>query len=305
MTSEEAGRLIGMGSQLVRMAVTTGEIDGKVTVQGANRFVSIHKDIVESIRINRRAYYTATDVRKQLGVSKVLFERLMQAGALRKQTKKQRPALVSAEFRVQDVEALVARLQGGVDHREVPLGRQIGLHDLSVRRGISTDRICSVLQKILALDIRAVAVNSGLHGLAGLRFDLDDLKDEVVDEQPEVKLLVSDLANLRGWKQECIMTWIKQGLLKATVETRGNHSATLISLSALLDFMSNYAVVADLAARANSKSPWILRGLMPSGVKPVSTKLSYGVQRGLLLRIDELLTAAQWNKRGMGMADGV
>jgi len=298
LTAEEAGRLIGMGAELVRSAITTQEVKGKVVVRGASRFVSIHRDEVETIRRNRQAYYTATEVRKQLGVSKVLFERLMQAGALRKQAKKQRPALVSAEFKVKDVEALVTRLHGALERREVPMARQIGLHDISVRRGISTDRICSVLHKILALEIRAVALNPGLHGLAGLRFDLDDLKDEVVEEQPEVKLLVSEVVNLRGWKQECIMTWIKQGLLKATVETRDNHSVTLVSLSALLDFMSTYAVLAELAHRANSKSPWILRGLMPAGVKPVSTKASYGVQRGLLLSIDELLAAAQWNKRG-------
>ncbi|WP_219063366.1 TniQ family protein [Pseudomonas sp. UMAB-08] len=297
LTSEEAGRLIGIGSELVRSAVTTGEIDGKLTVRGKNRFVSIHKEVVQRVRRDRLAHYDATATRKQLGVSKILFERLMQAGALRKQTKKERPALVSGEFLVRDVDLLIGRLTGAVSGRTIPDEHLIGLHDITVRRGISSDRICSVLQKILALEIRPVENNQALHGLAGLRFDWAEIKHELHEEPQEPMLTVTELVKLRGWKHENIVRWIRQGLLKTASVAQGGPLQTRIPLSALLDFMAEYAVLADLANRTGTKSPWLLRALMPANVKAVAGEATSGIQRGLLLSIDQLLAAAQWNKR--------
>ncbi|WP_122516922.1 TniQ family protein [Pseudomonas viridiflava] len=303
LTSEEAGRLIGIGSELVRSAVTTGEIDGKLTVRGKNRFVSIHKDVVERVRGDRFAHYDATSTRKQLGVSKVLFERLMQAGALRKQTKKERPPLVSGEFLVKDVEALIDRLTRSVSGCSIPEEQLIGLHDITVRRGVSQDRICSVLQKILALEIRPVENNQALHGLAGLRFNWEEIRDEVKEDQHEPLLTITELAKMRGWKHENIVRWIRQGLLKTVTVAHGDQLQIRIPLSSLLDFMAEYAVLADLANRTGTKSLWLLRALMPANVKAVAGDAS-GVQRGLLLSIDQLLAAAQWNK-GKGVAQAV
>ncbi|TDV58890.1 TniQ family protein [Pseudomonas sp. LP_7_YM] len=297
LTSEEAGRLIGIGSELVRSAVTTGEIDGKVTVRGKNRFVSIHKKVVERVRHDRLAHYDATTTRKQLGVSKILFERLMQAGALRKQTKKERPPLVSGEFLVKDVDVLIGRLTSAVSGRTTPEEQLIGLQDITVRRGISSDRICSVLQKILALEIRPIEHNQALHGLAGLRFDLADIKDELHEEPSEPMLTITELVKLRKWKHENVVSWIRQGLLRTATVAQGEHLQTRIPLSALLDFMAEYAVLAELAGRTGTKSLWLLRALMPANVKAVRGQASSGTQRGLLLSIDQLVAAAQWNKK--------
>jgi hypothetical protein len=297
LSVSEAGRLIGMGSELIRSAVITGEIKGKITEKGRNRFVSIHKAVVEQVRKDRQAYLDATATRKQLGVSKALFERLIQAGALRKQTKRERPPVVSGEFLASDVSALVARLKNGISGRPVQDDLGIGLHDISVRRGISNDRICAVLHKILALEIRAVAFNSSMHGLAGLRFDLAEIQGEVIEPQQEPTLSITELVNLRGWKHESILQWIKQGALRVTPDTKDSGQPVRVPLSALLDFMSEYAVLADLANRTGSKSPHLLRGLMPAQVKPVGINASGTVQRGVLIRVDDLLLAAQWNKR--------
>ncbi|MCY1443310.1 hypothetical protein D9M71_597160 [compost metagenome] len=69
-------------------------------------------------------------------------------------------------------------------------------------------------------------------------------------------------------------------------------------MSALLKFMSEYVVLADIARRMESKSVWILRGLMPSGVKPALSPQSFqGTTRGVLLSISDLVKAAQPSKR--------
>ncbi|MEZ1894608.1 hypothetical protein QVL95_29080, partial [Pseudomonas aeruginosa] len=88
---------------------------------------------VETIRRNRLAYLTSTAVRNGLGVSKVIFQRWLHAGALRRYSKRQRPPLVSAEFREKEVDALVERLSSNVDARALPEEQRLGLHDMSAR----------------------------------------------------------------------------------------------------------------------------------------------------------------------------
>jgi hypothetical protein len=298
LSSEEAGRLIGIGSELVRSAVTTGEIKGKVTVKGKNRFVSIHRDVVEKVRQDRLRFLTTTEVRRRLGVSKLVFERLMQSGALDRQTKSQRPPLVSAEFLAADVEALVVRLHQGIQHREVDQSAWTGLQDISIRRGIPDRAICLVLQKILHQEILPVAVIAGVPGISGLRFDLAELKACFEEEQPELLLSITQLVRLQGWKHESIKEWIETGLLAARQESVNGKPHWVIPLADLLKFMSEFAVLADLARRTNTRSIWLVNRLKPVGVQPaLAPRTGQGTRRGMLLRIDDLVSAAQSSKR--------
>lgn len=301
LSPAEAGRFIGIGAELLRAAVLSGEVKGKLSVSGANRFVSLHRDEVETIRRNRLAYLTATEARNRLGVSKVLFQRLLQAGALRRYCKRERPPLVSAEFREKEVDALVERLSSNVDARALPEKQQLGLHDMSARRGLTPDQIIGVLQCVLDGRLRPTGQLPDLPGLAGLRFDrreVEALLAADVEDAHEPTLLITDVVRMQGWKHESILAWIKAGHLRVVHEQRGQQQVTAIPVSALLDFLSRYLVLADAAERVGSKSNWILRGLMPAGVAAVGgASLPGGGQRGVLLEIDALLHAAQWNKR--------
>lgn len=298
LTSEEAGRLIGIGSQLIRSAVTTGEIRGKVTVNGKNRFVSIHRDVVEKVRQDRLQYLTATEVRRRLGVSKAVFEKLMQSGALDRKTKAQRPSLVSAEFLAADVDALVKRLHKGVQLQAVDKSAWVGLQGISSKNGIPDTHICQVLQKILHQEILPVAVIAEVPGIAGLRYDMAEIRRCFEEEQTEPVLSITQLARIRGWKHESIKEWIETGFLRARKEPVNGKSHWVIPLSGLLEFTSEFAVLADLARRNDTKSIWMLRGLVPGGVEPaLAPRTGQGTRRGVLLRIDDLVRAAQPSKR--------
>ena len=144
----------------------------------------------------------------------------------------------------------------------------------------------------------------GVTGLAALRFDLSEIKSALNQSQTEPTMTITDLARMQNWKHESIKAWITTGLLEARVEQIGTRKQTVIPLSSLLRFMSRHVVLADAAARTGSQSNWILQGLMPAGVKPVSApKTSAGALRGVLLSVDDLIRAAQLNKRG-GTAAG-
>ena len=126
---------------------------------------------------------------------------------------------------------------------------------------------------------------------------------ESVEEAREPTLLITDLVRMQGWKHEVILGWIKAGLLNTVEEQRGRQVVTVIPVSSLLNFLSRYLVLADAAQRIGSKSNWMLRGLMPAGVTAVgAAALPGGGQRGVLLEIDAVLRAAQWNKRSAGLA---
>lgn len=155
------------------------------------------------------------------------------------------------------------------------------------------------MQKILHQEIRPIALLPGASGVSGLRFDFSDIKACIDEEDPEYVLSISELSRMRGWKHESIKSWIDAGFLQARTEQVQGQSRTVIPLTALLDFVSEFAVLADLARRTETKSVWLLRGLMPAGVSPVLAPVtSQGAKRGLLLRIDDLLAASQLNKRG-------
>lgn len=301
LSPAEAGRYIGIGAELLRAAVLSGEIKGKLSVAGANRFVSLHRDEAEKIRRNRLAYLTATEARNRLGASKGLFERLLQAGALPRYSKQQRPPLVSAEFREKDIVALITRLSAYLQVRDAPVEQQLGLHDLSARHGLTPDQISSVLQQILDGRLRPVGHKTDQPGVAGLRYDRHQIEAVLVDSVEEAReptLLITDLVRMQGWKHEVILGWISAGLLNTAVEQRGRQIMTVIPVSSLLNFLSRYLVLADAAQRVGSKSNWMLRGLMPAGISGVgAAALPGGGQRGVLLEIDAVLRAAQWNKR--------
>ena len=157
-----------------------------------------------------------------------------------------------------------------------------------------------MLQRALGGRLRPINHLIELPGLAGLRYDrhdVDAVLAECVEETREPTLLITDLVRMQGWKHESILGWIKTGLLNTTQEQRGHQVVTVIPVASLLDFLSRYLVLADAAKRDDSKSNWILRGLIPAGIGAVGAAiLPGGGQRGVLLEIDAVLRAAQWNK---------
>ncbi|WP_342244722.1 TniQ family protein [Pseudomonas sp. OTU5201] len=294
LSSAEAARLLGVGDQILAAQVVNGAIPGRVHTVGSSRFVSLERSVVEQLDAARRAHLSATDARKRLGVSKVFFERFIQAGGLTRLAKVDRPVLVAGEYRLADVDTVIGQLHQQLRPRPIPVERSVGIQDISARRGVSNDRITGILQDILHGVISPVAVIAGMPGIAGLRFDWREIQARLINEWREPSLLITELVRLSGWKHECIKAWIAGGFLHTSQETRGRRQETVIPLSSLIQFMSRYAVLADLARRAGSKSNWILQSLKPAGIREaLAPQTGTGARRGVLLSVDDLLSGAQ------------
>ncbi|MDT4848607.1 hypothetical protein FQZ97_827010 [compost metagenome] len=294
LSSAEAARLLGIGNQILAARVVDGTIPGRVHTVGSSRYASLERSVVEQLDTARRAHLSATDARKRLGVSKVFFERFIQAGGLVRLAKVDRPVLVAGDYRLADVDAVIRQLHHQLRPRSIPSAHSVGLQDISARRGVSNDRISGILQDILHGVIAPVAVIAGMPGIAGLRFDWREIQARLTNEWREPTLLITDLVRLSGWKHECIKAWIAGGFLRTSQEKRGRRQETVIPLSALIQFMSRYAVLADLAKRAGSKSNWILQSLKPAGIREaLAPQTGTGARRGVLLSVDDLLFGAQ------------
>lgn len=294
LSAAEAARFLGVGEQIFATLVINGEIKGRVHAVGKNRYIAVERTVIEQLASARRAHLSATDARKRLGVSKVFFERFIQAGALKRLAKVDRPTLVAGEYRLEDVDAVISLLIKQTSHIAIPPEQTVGILDISGKHGVSNDRVCSILQDILHGVLRPVALVSGMPGISGLRFNRRDIHERLGEVQRDPVLLITDLVHISGWKHESIRAWIEGGFLKAVQERRGKHMVTVIPVSSLISFMSQYAVLADLARRNNSKTNWILQSLRPAKIQAALTPVTgSGVTRGVLLSVDELLRGAQ------------
>lgn len=304
-SAAEAARLIGVAPDILGNLVVNQELPGQVQIEGANRFIAIHRDVVNQVIAGRRAFLTATEARRRLNVSKVFFERLMQAGGVRRYDKSERPVLVAGEYRLVEVDQLIARLVAGVESRLHSPAQIIGIQDISAKHGVSNARVCSVLQDILHGTIRPIGYVDGMYGLAGLQFDLADIEMRLREGNPDIRLSVDHLAQASGWKPGVIKRWIEGGLLESVQEQHGKSRRDVVSISALIRFLLQYTPTAEVSKRLDTKTLYLLKTLQPARVQCVTPpQETSGANRGLLLRIDDLVRGAQLRKPVVYPSDG-
>lgn len=292
----EAARLLGVASDILANHVITQQIDGRVHQEGKSRFVAVHRSTLDQIAADRASYLSATEARQRLNVSKNFFERFIQAGGLRRYKRNERPVLVAGEFRVADVDQVIQQLVGSV--RKKPRAAQlIGIQDISAKHGISNSKIVGILQDILQGIVQPVGHISSLAGLAGLQFDEVEIAKRIRDNEPDVVLSVSELAQLSGWKAGVIKKWIQGGYLKSIVQTHGKSTRDVIPLSALMQFLLTYSPTAELSKQLNTKTLYLTQSWRPAKIEVISPPQdSKGARRGLLVRNAELARAAQLRK---------
>lgn len=295
-SAAEAARLLGVAPDILANLVITRKIEGKVHQEGKSRFIAIHRSTLDLISAQRAAYLSATEARQRLNVSKVFFERFVQAGGLRRYKRNERPVLVAGEFRVEDVDQLINRLAGSV--RKKPKTVQlIGIQDISAKYGIANSKIVGVLQDILQGIVRPVAHVSSLAGLAGLQFDKVEIAQRVRENDPDVALSVDDLAQVSGWKAGVIKKWIQGGYLKSIVQTHGKAKRDVIPVSALIQFLLTYSPTAELSKQLNTKTLNMTQSWRPAKIEVITPPQdSFGGLRGLLVRNADLARAAQLRK---------
>lgn len=297
-SAAEAARLIGVAPDILANLVINQIVEGRIHVEGKSRFVAIHRNTLDQIVAERKAFLSVTEARQRLNVSKVFFERFVQAGGLRRYKRDERPPLVAGEYRVDEVDALIATLVGRVIKGHRPAQQVIGIQDISAKHGISNAKVVGVLQDILHGTIRPIGYVPSLKGLAGLQFGKGEIERRVRDNDPDVALSVDHLAQVSGWKPSVIKKWIQGGYLHAVEERHGKAKRDVVPVSALIQFLLEYTPTSDLSKRLDTQTNYLLMTLRPARVDCVMPpQETGGAHRGLLLRIDDLVRGAQLRKQ--------
>lgn len=295
-SAAEAASLLNSTAGLVVAAVENGRLEGRIEMQGNSRFVALHWDVIEGIRIARSQHLTQTGARKRLGVSKLMLDRLVEAGALQALTKDDLPALVSGSFRSSDIEGLINRLKSSATS-SAAAEHSVGLQDISIKSGLLHADVVSILQDISHGLIRPTQVIPGAVGLAALRFDIREIRGHLTKQVTEPMLRVSDLVAFAGWKRDDIKEWIRGEFLRVHREQHGQQIVERIPLSALTEFLTRYMVLSDVKEALNTTTNDLLRTFQPARIQSaVSAITGQPPARGLLVETLDVVRGAQLRK---------
>lgn len=302
-SAAEAARLIHVAPDILANLVIHQKIAGRVHHEGNSRFVAIRRTTLDQLIHDRASYLSATDARRKLGVSKVFFERFIQAGGLHRYKEDERPILVAGEFLLSEIESVVAVLTGRVNKKS-RLAKSIGIQDLSVKHGMSNSKIISVLQDILHGTICPIGHVTTLPGLAGLQFDKLEIEQRVRNNDPDIPFSVSQLAQVSGWKPGVIKKWIQGGYLRAVQEQHGEARRDVVPVSALIEFLLTYTPTAEISQQLGTRTNYLLQTLRPAKIRCIVPPQEVGgPHRGYLLRTTDLVRHAQRRESFGDVAD--
>lgn len=296
-SAAEVASLLNSTASLVCAAVESGRLPGRFELIGNNSFVSIQRDVIESIRQAREGHLTQTEARKRLGISKLMLQRLVEVGAFKELNKDDLPPLVSGSFHVADIDGFACRLKDTANYQAIAVEHSVGLQDISVKSGFLHADITAILQDISHGVLRAVEVVPHAVGLAALRFDVREMRSRLAKEKAEPLLRISDLIAFGGWKRDDIKQWIQCDLLRVQREQHGQRVIERVPLSALIEFMTQYIVLSDVSASLKTTTNDLLRTLKPAKIQPaVSALTGERPARGLLVKKLDVIRGAQLRK---------
>lgn len=288
LTAKEAASEIGVSSQRLVEAVSSGQVLGKMANSGlGHRHTVVSASEVEEIKANRSLFRDGKLVRDRLGVSRGQFNLLKGADVIKEVLKQERPPLVDGGFDVSVIDASVEFIRNSAQERD---GDTIAFKDLSLRRTTDRAALTRLFKSIFAGEISAVVAEVGLL-LAEFRFLEADIKRELRPGRHSLDWTAYDVATITGWKHQCVTQWCKLGLLEARSEPHGRGVGFLISPASLAKFQGEYVPVATLAKSRGSSSRKLLAEFEIRGIKTCGSESEGSTSRGHLVSLADLSLA--------------
>lgn len=130
---------------------------------------------------------------------------------------------------------------------------QIDFTDINRRR--TTDRMA--LSNLLAAIKSGDVVPCRAEGdwlLGAFQFDTSRIQNFIQLAKGPSPYSALEVAEITGWKHECVLHWCNEGFLKPEKRRRGGATTNLIHPSDLADFQKRFIVVSDLAQQVGTSS---------------------------------------------------
>ena len=252
----EAARVIGVAPERLRKALRDGEVAGEVRRGGADRdFAFLRRELVNEIRRQRAQYVEARRAMTILDVTKRQLKRLVDAGGVVHHEPADRPALVDAPYREEELQELLARIEA----RHQPWstarhGSPIVLGEIQAVRGRGEDYVLRAYRAILRGDVVAREIRDGAIGMSRFVFDADELNVVALPNPHDARMTLTQFCDMTGWKDESVAKWVANGFLKAERIPNGPTMTTLIRVDDLVFFLSRYVIFAVMARECGAQS---------------------------------------------------
>lgn len=290
LTVAEAARMLKSSPDRVIAAVKTGELAGTTLQGAANEYSLVQRADVDAHRTAAEDFIDGKEVLKILSITRRVKDRLTEAGVLCPVSRAERPLFARGHYRKSEAFALLDKLSVGCpDISCADVG--LTLTEISGKK-FADKQAAELFRQIFQGQIKPMGRVKGIPGLAGFRFDEDDIRIAEREDPALRELTITELSKLTGWKHETIKGWVDGGFLQGR-EVEDRKHGMLVGLPELITFLSTYAVSADAAARLGSKSVWLMKPLNAAGVVAEGAhETSASTQRGVLFSIDALINVA-------------
>lgn len=285
ISAAEAARQLHMRAERLVHAVGQGQLPGRQYTAGfGHRHTMLHTRVIEEIRANRRQFVAKADARAFLGISRKQYDLLEEAGGVSGCAPDTVPPLVDGS---RDLDAL-REIVRGVARRAVEAeGETVAFSELNLR--FTTDRrgLIEVFNRIIEGHVPPVA-GSTEGRLARFRFCRVEIDHVLAEVRRGPGLTVQDVAQLTGWKPQCVAAWCSQGLLDHETHEHAGRTGRTIPLESLLRFHAAYLPLSGVAKQMGTSSRHLLRLLDDAGVATVGAFPDGKAWRGHLVATSAL-----------------
>lgn len=182
---------------------------------------------------------------------------------------------------------MVGRISAGLRSQQEGEGA-IAFTELTLRRTTDRKALGEVLDAIRTGGIPPIVASKDTP-LGWFEFSAQDVEGALKASGSVAGYTAKEVAELTGWKHECVTHWCKSGLLGSRRAMRGGAEAYDISPKDLVEFQKRYAVVADLANETGSSSRAIAGKLGKPGGEVLHKLEKSGIRRCGVIPLKSLL----------------
>ncbi len=286
MAAAEAGRLLGVRAERVVDAVSTGHLDGRLHRSGfGHRHTVVSREAIEALQAAREAVLDKTATRDFLGISKAQYRLLEEAGVLA-------PTLIPARHPlldgIHDREALAQMVNRIAEKVEDLAGEMVAFSEISLRFTTDKAALLHLLRAIMAGEI--APCRKSIHGKLGdFAFPRAHLKSHLQDRRHDRGWSVEEVAQITGWKAQCIAHWCDIGLLGCETREHFRGRARIIRPEHLAAFQMTFVPLASLAKELGTTSRGLMSALRDANIDVFGACTEGNAKRGHLVRIADLV----------------
>ncbi len=285
VSAAEGARMLGIRAERIVDAVRTGVMNGRLARSGAgHQHTIVARSDVETTRILRATMLDKKQARELLGVSRQQFELLLEASVVAPVHVDVRHPCVNGSFDRDELTRTVTIIRknlaptGGIEEPT------LAFRDLSLRKTTHKTALLAVFRAIKSGTIQARHFGSEQR-LGDALFSEREISDLLAAQGAPSAMTAGEVAQITGWRPECVTHWCAEGLIVSTHGRVGGANAWLIAPADLAQFQREYLVLADVAEQGQTTSRALISRLAGQGISTVGAKAVGKTARGHLLSV--------------------